>query len=457
MNSCLEKTSSFYPVLVVGGGIVGASIFRELCLHKIPCLLIDKKDFSSQTSQSSSKMLHGGLRYLKNFDFKLIRQALKEKKHWLKTVPHLCYRESFHIPVYKKDPWPLWTIKLGLNIYDALSGYQNDPHYSLSSKDILKSFPLLKKEGLKGACVYEDGIIDDAKFTLEILFDGLLFSESEALNYVSLEELKKNKDLWELHLKDQLTGKHKQIKAQHIIFATGPFSDQLFKKLNAFPWEPKLSLSKGSHLWLKKEALPIAHPLVLTPPDGRLLFVIPRSQCLLVGTTEIPLHRAPFNLKPSIQEIQYLLKNLKAYFPQSRIDSENILGSFAGIRPLIKDPSKTYRGKISRVHKIYQPGENLHVVLGGKYTTCRVMASQVVAPLIVKLKTKYNPQLSLQPLRVQSSVLPFQPWKPNQEDINKIVATERPRTYEDLVERRLGLLNPDLKGLKFPFLKKEGP
>ncbi len=448
MDNPLIHTPTFYPIVIIGGGIVGAGIFRELSLHKIPCLLIDKRDFSGQTSQSSSKMLHGGIRYLENFDFRLVKEALQEKNHWLKTAPHLCYQEDFYIPVFKDDKRPLWMIKAGLWFYDALSGFQNKPHSSANIEKTLQAFPELKKEELQGSGIYSDAIVDDAKLTLEVIYDGLCSNESEALNYIGLEQLKKENGIWKLTLKDQLTNQQKEITTQEIIFSTGPFTDQLFEKLKAFPWEPKLLPSKGSHLWLKEKALNISNPMVLTPKDGRVIFVIPQRERILVGTTEVPVQNVEFDLKPSQAEINYLIENLQNYFPRSKVTQKDILGYFAGIRPLIRENLAIEANETARDHKIYQPAEGIHVILGGKYTTFRLMASDLVAPLIRKFKISYNPQLSRSPLRVKSTVTPFQKWNPNQSDIDKIIQNEKPRTNQDIIERRLGILNVDLKGLK---------
>ena len=395
-------------------------------------------------------MLHGGLRYLQTLDFALVKEALREKHHWLHTAPHLCYSSRFYFPVFRRDSHSAWKIKLGLWLYNVLAGFQNHSHPFVSAKEISQIFPELREHELKGAGVYYDAVVDDAKLTLEVIYDGLCFGESEALNYIGLEALCKRNRIWHLTLKDQLTGQCREIKAQTVVFATGPFSDQLFAKLGAFVWEPKLLPSKGSHLWIKRQALPVSHPMILSAEGGRVIFVIPQTERVLVGTTEVQVKEAIFDPAPSPEEINYLLEHLKHYFPRSPVNESDILGSFSGVRPLVKKDGAANVSRTSRGHKIFRPEENIHVLLGGKYTTFRVAAAELVAPLLRQKGVAYNPQLSRSKLRVRSTVPAFQAWRPNQADIDNIIKRERPRTNRDIIERRLGGgVNVDvLQGLK---------
>ena len=184
MKSPLDSISDSYDVAIIGGGIVGAGIFRDLSLHGAKCLLVDKNDFTSQTSQNSSKMLHGGIRYLENLDFELVWEALHEKNLWLRIAPHLCFEKDFHFPVYKDSPKPLWMVRIGLMLYDFLSNFLNKPHSILSPKELHDKFPTLNREKLKGIGVYHDVVVDDAKLTLEVIYDALLEKKGSAINYV---------------------------------------------------------------------------------------------------------------------------------------------------------------------------------------------------------------------------------------------------------------------------------
>ena len=438
LDSPLLNCENHYPVLIVGGGIVGAGIFRDLSLHNIPTLLVEKKDFSSQTSQSSSKMLHGGIRYLENMDFALVWEALHEKNLWLKLAPHLCYEKAFYMPVYKDALRPLWMIKCGLFLYDFLSSFQNSPHQVKNKEKTLKDLSVLKKDGLSGSGIYYDAVVDDAKLTLEVIYDGLSNKACQALNHVSLEQVEIEGDIYKCHLKDGITGDMRVVTTNELVFATGPFTDQLMNKLKIVPWSDKLLPSKGSHLWVSKKHLPIDHPVVLTPKDGRVIFVIPQNDKVLVGTTEVQADSDFFDIDASHLEVDYLIHNLNEYFPEVNIVKENIISTFAGIRPLVKDDSGD-KGKTAREHKLYQPRSNMYVMLGGKYTTFRVMASDVVREICNKYRVPYNSNRTKAPLRQRSAVLPFDRTTLTKPNVLKSLESEKVRTFDDLLVRRLGI------------------
>ncbi|MCP4913008.1 MAG: glycerol-3-phosphate dehydrogenase/oxidase [Oligoflexia bacterium] len=435
-----RQIKDHYPCLIVGAGIVGAGIFRDLSLHGIPTLLVDKKDFTSQTSQASSKMLHGGIRYLENFDFKLVFEALHEKNLWLKLAPHLCYEQRFSIPVYNEDKRPLWMIRCGLFLYDLLSSFQNTMHDQTNRSETISKFPQIRENGLQGAGIYSDAVVDDAKLTLEVIYDGLENKNCQAENHMAYINSKKLKeDLFEVELKCELTEQKYKVTTKKLIFATGPFTDKLLSNSHDFNWEPKLLPSKGSHLWIERKALELPSPVVLTPPDGRVIFVIPQGEKILVGTTETQIDGEYFDLKAGEEDIQYLLDNLKQYFPKSNISKENILSTFCGIRPLVKEDSSHSRGKTAREHKVFQPISNCYVILGGKYTTFRVMAHDVTKEICHSFGIPFNSSLSLAPLRVCSHILPFEKTELTKEVVINCAKYELPKTFEDLVIRRLGI------------------
>lgn len=394
MNKKNEK--SHWSVIIVGGGIVGAGIFRDLSLHGIDTLLIDKNKISSYTSKSSSKMLHGGIRYLENFDLSLVKEALTERNLWLKITPHLCYKENFIIPVYKNSNRPLWMILVGIGLYHYLSGSFSNLLSKIGVISLIKKFPQIRKDGLKGAGLYEDAVVDDEGLTIEVVEDGLLNRNCSVLEHHQLIHLAKKNGHYQLKIKSGELSKH--LTCDDLVFATGPFTDILLKKLNAFPWSYKLLLSKGSHIWIRRDSLELPNPVVLTPNDGRVVFVIPYTDKILVGTTEVPLDGPPKEISASSEEITYLINNVNEFFTEANITQEHVIGSYAGIRPLVKEGSSNL-GKTSRDHHIYQPDKNVYVILGGKYTTFRSMAADLAARIIRKRNRPYNPALSMQPFR----------------------------------------------------------
>ena len=446
-----RKEIKNYDVIIVGGGIVGAGLFREQALHGVKSLLLDQADFNSQTSQSSSKMLHGGIRYLENFDFALVFEALREKNLWLKIAPHLTKEVPFYLPVYKESKWPLFFLRIGLFLYDLLSLFKNSPHRVLNIKQTLDEMPGLKKEGLTGCGMYYDGIVDDSKLGLECIYDGLQNKECEALNYKQVTKVESHNSLYTITYKDTLTGIEEQVISKHIVFATGPFTDKVMKDLE-IPWDPMILPSKGTHLWLTKDSLPINQAMVLQTKDQRIIFVIPQRNSILVGTTEDPLpsNTNMLNIKPTDNEINYLLDVVNQYFPDSNVSNEHILSSFAGIRPLVK--SKASSSKTSRVHKLFHPCPNMHIIIGGKYTTFRSMAQSLNKIIFKELGVTLDKSLSLKPLTKKSVVK--NPFEQNisEADLKKILQEEKVRTYEDLQDRRLSL--PSLKHFSDEEIKK---
>ena len=428
-----------YNTVIIGGGIVGAGIFRDLSLHNVSTLLVDKGDFGSETSERSSKMLHGGIRYLENFDFKLVFEALHEKNIWIKLAPHLAYEAPFYLPVFKNSKRPLWMINIGLFLYDFLSGFTNSPHSIKSREEMKTIMPLLNQTDLTGAGLYHDAVMDDAKMCLEVIYDGLESKRSQALNHHELIKINILNEKSVLTLKNVLTNSIIEISTDFLVYAVGPYTDQLLKKFPQYHWQDVLLPSKGSHLWISKQDLPIEFPVVITTKDNRVIFVVPHQEKILVGTTEIPLIESIDHLKISDSETQYLLDAVNLYFPQINLTSKNILSSFAGVRPLVRDENSQNRGTTSREHKVYMPNSHTFVIAGGKYTTFRVMGQEITRDICHRLKLSYHSEKTISPLRKKSTVLPFN-WKlPNQLELENILSTELPLTFGDLVKRRLSV------------------
>jgi glycerol-3-phosphate dehydrogenase len=430
-----------YDVIIVGGGINGCGLIRDLALNGAKTLLIDKGDFSSQTSQGSSKMLHGGIRYLENLDFGLVKEALEEKNLWLRLTPHLCFEREFYLPLYRYSKHTPLMLQCGLFLYDFLSHFQNKPHDWLGPEAALKRMPSLDPRGLRGAGKYFDGIVDDAKLALECLYDALIEETSEALSYHEVIKTDKIQSGYEVVIKDSFSGKTFSVSCNFLVFTTGPFTDTLLPKLN-IPWTPQLVPSKGIHLWLKPGSIKTDGSIVLTTKDNRVVFVIPQRDAILVGTTETPVREEIFNIQAHDEEIIYLLKILQQYFPDAQIKEDSIISTFAGVRPLAKEESSTQSlGKVSRHHKIYRPTSHSYVMIGGKYTTFRRMTQELAQEIVPRLGLRYRPNLTLNPLR-QHSLMPTFGEKPKLtlSLVKKIIQSEKVKTLDDLIKRRLSII-----------------
>lgn len=430
-----------YDVVIVGGGINGCGLLRDLALNGVSCLLIEKGDFSSQTSQGSSKMLHGGVRYLENADFGLVQEALEEKNLWLKLTPHLCFERDFYLPLYNYSKYKPFMINTGLFLYDFLSHFQNKPHGMLSPEEALAKIPSLDPKGLEGAGRYYDGVVDDAKLTLECLYDALLEPCAEALSYHEVTATEKTDEGYTISYKSLHRPIQETVKAKFLVFTTGPFTDKLLPQLG-IPWKSQLVPSKGIHLWLKPNAIEAKGSVVLTTRDNRVVFVIPQRDAILVGTTETPVDQDMFDIKANTKEVDYLLKVLKQYFPNSELDHSSIISTFAAVRPLVREEgSNEALGKVSRFHKIFRPDQFTYVLLGGKYTTFRRMNQELASEIVPRLGKRYKPNLTLNPLR-QKSLMPTFGEKPKLTlpMVKEIIRQERVTTFDDLVKRRLSLL-----------------
>lgn len=449
----------YYDVVIVGGGINGCGLIRDLALNGVKTLLLDKGDFASQTSQGSSKMLHGGIRYLETMDFGLVQEALEEKNLWLKLTPHLCFERDFYLPLYGYSKYSPWMLKCGLLLYDFLSHFQNRPHGMLNKEQTLEKIPSLNPKDLKGAGMYYDGVVDDAKLSLECLYDALLEPGTSALSYHEVKSAIKKADGYEVTYESVFNKTKETVHAKFVVFTTGPFTDKLLPQLG-IPWPPRLAPSKGIHLWLKAGSIEAKGSVVLTTKDNRVVFVIPQRGSILVGTTETKVKEDIFNISAHEDEVNYLLGVLCQYFPNSVLDKSSIISTFAAVRPLVREENTTEAlGKVSRFHKIFRPDSNCYAILGGKYTTFRKMNQELAQEIVPRLGLRYHPNLTLNPLR-QSSVMPTFGERPKltQELLERIIKNEYVTTYDDLIRRRLSIVDEpdhlkDVMGLPVEMVK----
>jgi glycerol-3-phosphate dehydrogenase len=329
----------------------------------------------------------------------------------------------------------------------------------LSVEETLEKIPSLDPHELLGAGKYYDGIVDDAKLTLECLYDALLEPCAEALNYHQVIGTKKREDGHEVTYKSLFSGKEETVKGKFLVFTTGPFTDKLLPQLQ-IKWNPKMALSKGIHLWLKPGSIMAKGSVVLTTRDNRVVFVIPQREAILVGTTETSVHEEIFNMTAREDDILYLLSVLKQYFPHSNVDQSSIISTTAAVRPLVREDDEKALGKVSRFHKIFRPDESTYVLLGGKYTTFRKMTQELAQEIVPRLHRRYEPNHTLQKPR-QKSLMPTFGQRPELtlELVQKIIQTEYVKTFEDLVQRRLSMIEDpktlkDVMGLPIEDVKK---
>jgi len=378
-------TKNNYDVLIIGGGINGAAIAYMSSLVGAKVALLEKDDFASGTSSKSTKLLHGGIRYLENFEFDLVAESLKERFIQYKNAPHLVKVMPFIIPVYKNDPRPLWKMKLGVWLYDFLSGkYSVGNRQYLSRQKLVSLIPGIQQEGLIGAVSYCDAQMDDARICLE----NVLMADSKGAhvaNHVEvLEFLKENGKCMGVKAKDVLTGNVFEVRAKTIVSCAGPWTDQLLQK-DSLENNPRLRPTKGVHILYKTEICKQAF-LLQSFSDRRIFFVIPFKGHSLIGTTDTDYEGKPDEVKVDGKDIAYLLEEAKRVFPQIDFKQEHIVTTFAGLRPLVHE--KGHPSKISRKHAMEQTSSGVWYVLGGKYTTYRAIAKEGVQRMLPALRNK---------------------------------------------------------------------
>jgi glycerol-3-phosphate dehydrogenase len=402
------KTERF-DFLVIGGGITGAAVARDAATRGLNVALVERDDFASGTSSASSKLVHGGLRYLENFEFKLVFESLSERAHLIRTQPNMVRWLKFYLPVYENDARPMALISIGLWLYDLLSLFRA-PHFHrrLSKEQILKEIPKLSPKGLVGGFTYYDAsmwddvmCVENARAAHEI--GAAIAPRVEALEPV-WEDRGGERQIGGFRCLDRESGGTIEVRAKRTIVCGGPFTDLLgeillkgapdeeakrYREKNG-RWKHWLKPSRGTHLVFSKERLPVAGAMLLSNiEDTRVSFVIPREDfgpgVVIVGTTDAESPPDPSDVRAEDVDVAYLLRLLDRYFPEAKLGPSDILAKYVGVRPLM-DPKFGQDGadgggslaKVSREHHIDRGPGGTTMVAGGKYTTHRTMAIEIV-------------------------------------------------------------------------------
>lgn len=379
-----------WDVIIVGGGITGAGVLRMAVNAGLKALLVEQHDFTFGTSSRSSKLVHGGLRYLREGQWGVTREMVREREWLLKVAPHLVTKLGFLIADYEKFNIPLATFGLGVIIYDLMAPKWD--HKTLNQKDMVEYLPGLRSEGLMGGFRYDDAIMDDSRVVLRLLRESVR-DGGTALSYARVNKLLRTADgkVCGVELQDRSTpqGETVEIEARVVINATGPWSDELRAQAGGSAHIRKL---RGSHLIFSQERWPLPYASTLVHPrDNRALFVIPWEGTSMIGTTDLD-HSAdlernydePFT---SQQEIEYLLEALNFLFPEARVTQEDIVSSFSGVRPTIAHKESAKPSQVSRAHVIYREN-GMITITGGKFTTFRIMARQTVDAALAQMGKK---------------------------------------------------------------------
>jgi glycerol-3-phosphate dehydrogenase len=363
-------------LLVIGAGATGAGIARDAAMRGIRTALVDMADFGSGTSSRSSRLIHGGLRYLEHGHLRLVFEACRERRILLSIAPHLVWPRSFLFPVHRGARVPTWKLEAGLWLYDLLAVFRNVRlHRMLSKRSMLQAEPGLREQGLKGGARYYDAQCDDARLTLANVRAAQRLGSLVA-NYAAVDHLDSaGGQLGGARINDLVTGETILARAHVVVNATGPWSDQLRHPGG----EPMLHCTKGVHVVVPRNRLGNHEAVTFVSPiDGRVMFVVPWGTVTYIGTTETELEGPPEEVRATADDVIYVLRSVNALFPEARLRPEDVRATWAGVRPLVRQEESEDPREVSREHALVEREDGLLSIVGGKLTTYRSMAASVV-------------------------------------------------------------------------------
>jgi len=367
-----------FDLAVIGGGINGAAAARDASMRGLKVALIERGDFAGATSSRSSKLIHGGFRYLPQFQFKLVYEALRERERLRHvTAPHLVHPIQFLFPVYKRRGFNRLTMAMGLTMYDLFARVPfKEWHTSLNAAEVRETEPALSREGLTGGAMYFDAWADDARVTFENVLDADLHGAAVA-NYAAVESFGiAGGTIASVRVRDLLGGITCELRAKAFLNAAGPWVDQI-RRMDDPAAKPCVRLTKGVHIVFARTVLPVRESLVLADEQGRIVFVMPHDRYVLVGTTDTDFAGDPATVRTEASDVEYLIAVLAESLPGIKLTKADVATSFAGLRALIRE-EKEAPSSVPREEVILESPSGLMTVAGGKFTTHREIAEKLV-------------------------------------------------------------------------------
>ncbi len=364
-------------LVVIGGGITGAGIALDAASRGLSVALIEKSDFAFGTSSRSTKLIHGGLRYLKQLEFGLVKEVGSERAIVHRLAPHLVIPEKMLLPLYEKRGMGYWLASLGLKIYDWLAGVkQQDQRVMLTRGQTLRAEPLLKPEDVKGGAIYAEYRTDDARLTIEIIKTANGKGAMIA-NYCQVTDFTyTDNQVSGVRVTDLLTGHTFTVKATTVVNAAGPWVDEL-RELNHSQKNKRLHLTKGVHVVVPHNKFPIKQAIYFDVDDGRMIFAIPRGRTTYIGTTDTNYNGSKDDVLTTLGDVTYIINATNRTFPKVELTINDIESSWAGLRPLIHEDGKS-ASELSRKDEIFESETGLISIAGGKLTGYRKMAERIV-------------------------------------------------------------------------------
>lgn len=385
-------SSEVYDLVIIGGGVTGAGIALDAASRGLKVALVEKDDFASGTSSKSTKLIHGGLRYLKQFEIGLVREVGRERAIVHRLAPHLVLAEKMLLPLVKGGTYGEFATSVGLWVYDVLAGVAGDDKRRMLEKhETIEMEPLLREDILTGSGFYAEYRTDDARLTIEIIKTAAKFGAT-SINYVkAVDFIYENKTVQGIVCENTLDGGQFHINAHYVVSAAGPWVDDLRKVDNSLQGK-HLFLSKGVHIVVPRDRFPVHHSVYFDVPDGRMIFAIPRHRITYIGTTDTP-YQGDINDVPVHQEdVAYLLEAVNNMFPNVDLKIEDVESSWAGLRPLIHEEGKS-ASEMSRKDEIFESETGLISIAGGKLTGYRKMSERVIDLIVKKYERKFDKNL----------------------------------------------------------------
>jgi glycerol-3-phosphate dehydrogenase len=391
-----------YDLLVIGGGITGAGIALDAASRGLKTALVEKNDFSFGTSSRSTKLIHGGLRYLKQLEFGLVKEVGSERAVVHRLAPHLVVPEKMLLPLYEKRGFGSLLTSFGLKLYDWLAGVKREDQRKMLTKSQTHGYePLLRKDEVKGGAIYAEYRTDDARLTIEIIKTAARHG-AEVINYCKVTDfIYEAKKITGVKASDESDAGEFTIKAKVVVSATGPWVDEL-REVDRSKTGKYLHLTKGIHLVVAFEKLPVKQAIYFDVEDGRMIFAIPRGRTTYIGTTDTNYSGNIDKVDASRDDADYLIRAVNQTFPEVKLAVSDIESSWAGLRPLIHEEGKS-ASELSRKDEIFESPSGLISIAGGKLTGYRKMAERVVDLVISKtfeglnLKNCFTDKISLVP------------------------------------------------------------
>jgi glycerol-3-phosphate dehydrogenase len=399
-----------YDAVIIGGGVTGAGAARDAAHRGLRVALVEKGDFGSGTSSKSSKLVHGGLRYLEHLELRLVFEGTSERSLQMRRAPHLVRPIPFLVPIYKGKKPALVYADMGLWVYDALAMFRSPKlHKTYRGKQIEKLEPALRTENLAGAIEYYDCMTDDARLVLENVLDarGLgadVFSYTRATGV----ELDSRGRVAAVRVRDELGGGERVLSTRTVVVTAGPWTDQVLSALGVASERPLLRPTKGVHIVVDHARLPISRAVTMLSRDRRVIFCIPWVERTVVGTTDTDWSGDPDDVAADAADVSYLCEAANAFFPNSQLTPADVIATWAGLRPLIAaDAARA--SDVSREHETFVRDEGIIVIAGGKLTTYRRMAKEVVDRMLEWLGDRGDAALEgrdIKPCRTKARPLP---------------------------------------------------